>query len=60
MVTETFCVLVDFPFAFGKSKSRAFGALDVSIKNTNNRNTISVIDDMLNSGLTLFLPFSFI
>ena len=59
ILTETFCVLVDLPFAFGSNKSNAFGEFAVSMKNINNRNTISVIEDMLKSGLTLFLPFSF-
>src|SRR5690606_1592119 len=59
MVTETFCVLVDFPFALGKSRSSALGALAVNMKNTNNRKTMSVIDAMLNSALTLLRPFSF-
>ena len=36
------------------------GELAVSMKNINNRKTISVIDDILKSGLTLFLPFNFI
>jgi hypothetical protein len=34
--------------------------VDVSIKNMSNKKTISVIDDILNSALTLFLPLKFI
>ena len=55
-----FCVFVDFPFALGKSKSKALGEFAVNIKNINNKKTISVMDDILKSGLTLFLPFNFI
>ena len=62
MLTEMFCIFVVFPFAFGRIKSSASGVIagEVSKKKTNNRNTISVIEDMLNSGLTLFLPRKFI
>nr|BFF40007.1 hypothetical protein BACY1_18120 [Tenacibaculum mesophilum] len=34
--------------------------VDVNIKNINNKKTISVIDDILKFGLTLFLPRKFI
>ena len=51
---------MDFPLALGNNKSNALGAFEVSIKKTNNKKTMSVIEDMLNSGLTLFLPFNFI
>ena len=41
----------------GKSSFSAFGwiIVDVIIKKISNRNTMSVMDDMLNCGLTLFL-----
>ena len=62
MLTERFCLLLVFPFAFGKIRSSASGVIagEVSRKNTSNRNTISVIELILNSGLTLFLPRRFI
>lgn len=34
--------------------------VEANIKNINNKNTISVIDDILNSGVILFLPLIFI
>ncbi len=44
----------------GSSNFKAFGAtsVEVTIKNISNKNTMSVIDDMLNSALTLFLRFN--
>src|SRR5690606_13833150 len=59
MLTDTFWVLVDLPLPLGNNRSRAFGELAVSIKNMSNKKTMSVIDAMLKSGLTLFLPFNF-
>ena len=50
MVTEAFCItILDF-FAEGKLTGRPEGVIKelVSIKKINNRNTMSVIDDMLN------------
>src|SRR5690606_4608958 len=62
MLTDAFCTFEVFPLAFGSIKSNASGVIagEVSRKNTNNRNTISVIELMLNSALTLFLPRKFI
>src|SRR5690606_14112777 len=62
MLTEAFCTFVVFPCAFGSIKSKAAGVIEgeVSRRNTNNRNTISVMELMLNSALTLFLPRKFI
>ena len=44
----------------GNSNFNAFGAtnVEVTIKNMSNRNTISVIDDILKAAFTLFLLFS--
>ena len=57
-----FLLLSVFPFALGKTKSIAFvvTSVDVSIKKISNRNTISVIEDILNSGDTLFRLLKFI
>lgn len=57
MLTVVFLLLSVFPFAFGRTKSNALVVtiVDVNIKKINNKNTISVIDDILNSVETLFL-----
>src|SRR3970040_1551158 len=62
MLTAIFLLLSVFPFALGSTKSKAFVVtmVDVSIKNISNKNTMSVIDDILNSALTLFRPLKFI
>jgi hypoxanthine-guanine phosphoribosyltransferase len=51
---------VVLPLALGKIRSSALGLLEVNKKNISSRNTMSVIEDILNSGLILFLPFNFI
>jgi len=44
-------------YSFGKSSFKAFGltSVEVSIKKISNKKTISVIEDILKFGLTLFL-----
>ena len=56
------CFSSVFALLFGKSNFKALGLtrVEVSIKNIKRRNTISVIDDILKFGFTLFLPFKFI
>ena len=51
-----------FPPAFGNNTSIALTvtSVEVSIKKMSNKKTISVIDDILKFGLTLFLPLKFI
>lgn len=60
--TATDLLFSVFPPAFGNKTSIALTVtkVDVSIKNINNKKTISVMDDILNVGSTLFLPFKFI
>jgi hypothetical protein len=50
MVTEAFCITIFDFFAEGRLTGNPDGVIKllVSIKKINNRNTISVIDDMLN------------
>ena len=62
MLTDRFCLLLVFPFALGKIRSRASGVMagEVNRKNTSSKKTMSVILLILNSGLTLFLPRRFI
>ena len=61
ILTEVLLLLSVFPFAFGNTKAYALVVtiVDVSIKNISNKKTMSVMDDMLNSALTLFLPLKF-
>ncbi len=64
METETVSFFTDLDLLLGNTRSNALVVtrVEVSMKNINNRNTMSVIDDMLKSGLTLFLvrnPISF-
>jgi hypothetical protein len=44
----------------GNNNFKAFGAtnVEVTMKNMSSKNTISVIDDILNSAFTLFLRFN--
>lgn len=61
METETVFLFSDFPSAWGSFTSMVFNCLakvEAIIKKINNRKTTSVIDDILNSGLILFLPLS--
>src|SRR5690625_4398670 len=62
MLTDALCTLVVFPCALGNNKSSALGVIagEVSKKNTNNKNTMSVMELILNSALTLFRPLKFI
>src|SRR5690606_2471933 len=62
ILTDRFETFVVFPFAFGKIRSNASGVMagEVSMKKINNRKTISVIELMLKSALTLFLLLKFI
>ena len=62
MLTETDFLFSVLPLAFGNKISMALVVtkVDAKIKKTNSKNTISVIDDMLKLGLTLFLPLRFI
>ena len=60
MLTETVCGEDVFALLVGSSTLSAFGLtiVDTMMKKINNRNTISVMDDMLNVTLTLFLDLS--
>ncbi|GFD83396.1 hypothetical protein KUL118_62580 [Tenacibaculum sp. KUL118] len=62
MVTATDVLFSVLPPALGNKTSMALTVtnVDVNIKNINNKKTISVIDDILKFGLTLFLPRKFI
>jgi hypothetical protein len=53
-------VIVDVHLQLGKIMSIALREFDVNIKKIRNKKTMSVIDDMLNSGLTLFRFVKFI
>ena len=54
---ETVCFAKVLLSLLGRSNFKAFGLtkVEVNIKNINNKNTMSVIDDMLKLGETLFL-----
>jgi hypothetical protein len=54
---DVLLLLSVFPLAFGSTKSSAFVVtiVEVIMKKMSNKNTMSVIDDMLNSVETLFL-----
>ena len=55
---DIFCFSsITFALLFGRSRFNAFGLtkVEVSMKKINNRKTISVIEDILKLGLTLFL-----
>ena len=55
--TETVCFVWVFEELLGSKRFKAFGLtnVEVSIKKISNKKTMSVIDDMLKFGLTLFL-----
>jgi hypothetical protein len=57
MVTLFFCITIFEAAAEGKFTGKPEGVIkeDVSIKKINNKNTISVIDDMLKLASTLCL-----
>ena len=57
METEMVCFSNVLAFEFGKSSFKAFGLtrVEVSIKKISSKKTISVMDDILKFGLTLFL-----
>ena len=57
MVTDTVCLPVVLLELFGNKTFKAFGLtkVDVITKKINNKNTMSVIDDMLKLTLILFL-----
>ena len=59
-LTETLFVCVVLLDDFGNKRSIASAEtnVDAIIKKIKSKNTISVIDDMLNSGVTLFLPLN--
>ena len=60
--TATEVLFSVLPPAFGNKTSIALTVtnVEVSIKKMSNKKTISVIDDILKFGLTLFLPRKFI
>jgi hypothetical protein len=60
MVTLTFCITIFVDLLEGKLTGNPEGVMkdEVSIKNINNRNIISVMDDMLKAGSTLCLGFN--
>ena len=62
MDTDTVCLEIVLEELLGNNNFNAFGLIkvEVSMKNTNNRKTISVIDDILKLVLTLFLERKFI
>jgi len=62
MVTATDFLFSVVPPALGNNTSIALTVtkVDVSIKKINNKNTMSVMDDILKLGFTLFLPLKFI
>ena len=60
METEIVCFSRVLDLLFGNNNFRAFGLtrVEVSIKKISNKKTISVIEDILKFGLTLFLLLS--
>ena len=63
MVMETELLFSVFPLAWGSLTSMVSKFLvkvEAIIKKINKRKTISVMEDMLNSGVILFLPLRFI
>ena len=60
MEMDTVCFVCVFEELLGSNKFNAFGLtkVDVNIKNMSNKKTMSVIEDMLKFGLTLFLDRS--
>jgi hypothetical protein len=58
MVTEVAFLFSVIPLALGNKISSALVVtnVEVIIKNISNKKTMSVMDDILNSGLILFLP----
>ena len=62
MVTATVFLFSVLPLACGSLisiVSRFFASVDAIMKKISKRKTISVIEDILNSGVILFLPFKF-
>jgi len=60
MEIEMVCFSNVFALLLGKSNFKALGLtrVEVSIKKISNKKTISVIDDILKLGVTLFLPLN--
>jgi len=60
IVTLTFCITIFVDLLEGRLTGNPEGVIkdEVSIKNINNRNIISVIDDILKAGSTLCLDFN--
>jgi hypothetical protein len=61
MVTLIFCITMVDDLLVGKLTGKPVGVtkLEVSMKNISNRKIMSVIEDMLKSGLILFLERKF-
>ena len=62
IVTLIFCIVISEALLLGKLTGKPDGVtkFEVSMKNISNRKMMSVMDDMLNSGLILFFERRFI